>query len=368
MNQKALPRLTLALGLAILLTGLAACRKDTPDAGQTAATPTATAAQPGQATPVPGQPAAPAGQPGDNAPLTPDKIPGVVAKVNGEDIKKDDLIKGAQLVRYQLTRMGQPVSLTTGFYRQVLQEMIGLVLLQQEAKSQGVTPTEDEIQKVLASRKSSYPTEAAYQQALQRNGLTEEDLRRQARDQIAVQKFVETKVAPGVTVSDQATREFYEKNKSQIRPPERIHVRHILVRVDASAPAADRQKAREKAAGLLKQLQDGADFAKLAMENSEDPGSKDKGGDVGWLTRGRTDPTFERAAFALTKPNELSPLVESQFGYHLLQFVERESPPTLPYEQVKDRLGPIVRQQQVNAMVQQRIQTLRTKGKIEVFL
>ena len=169
-------------------------------------------------------------------------------------------------------------------------------------------------------------------------------------------------------VTDQAVREFYEKNKAQIHPPERVHLRHILVMVDPKvATPADKAKAREKADGLLKRVQAGEDFAKLAQESSEDPG-KPAGGDIGWIVRGQTPPSFEQAAFALAKPNELSPVVESPFGFHLLQLVERQKPGTVPYEQIKGRITDLLKQQEAQKQIHERIRELRVKGKVETFI
>src|SRR6185503_18555968 len=103
----------------------------------------------------------------------------------------------------------------------------------------------------------------------------------------------------------------------------RLHLRHILVGANAKTSPADRQKARQKAEDLLKRLKAGEDFAQLAMANSDDTGSKLKGGDLGWVTRGQTPPSFEKAAFALAKPNDLSPVVESPFGFQIVQLLER---------------------------------------------
>jgi peptidyl-prolyl cis-trans isomerase C len=250
----------------------------------------------------------------------------------------------------------------------VLNELIAITLLQQDAKAQGVAASEQEIERQIEARKKAFPSQDAFKKALAQSGITEEILRQQARDQISVQKYVQTKLARNVTVSDQAAREFYEKNKAQIHPPERLHLRHILVQVDAKASPADKAKAREKAAGLLKRLQAGEDFAKLAQESSDDTGSKPAGGDLGWIVRGQTVPGFDQAAFALTKPNELSPVVESPFGFHVIQLLERQKPETVPYEKVKDRIAAMLKQQQAQQQVEARVRELRAKGKVETFI
>lgn len=370
----------LALGISLLL-GWTACKPAadkegtdaTPGAEDTAASGTAAPGSPA----APGQP--PVGTPGgatstqpanpaDAKPMNAKDLPAIVAKIDGREVTRDELLQASQAVQMRLAQQGRPVTPTVGFYRQVLDEVIGLVLLQKDAKASGVTATDQEVQQQISARKSAFPDEAAYKKALAEAGLTEEKFRQQASDQIAVQKYLQNRFAQAGNVTDQATREFYDKNKAKIQAPERVRVRHILVRFDPKGSPADKEKAREKAANILKRAQDGEDFAKLAAEYSEDPGSKAQGGDLGWVTQGQTVPTFEQAAFALKKPNDLSPVVESQFGFHIIQMQEHQDAGTLPYEQVKGRIGELLQQQQAQQQLAARVRELRSKAKVEVFL
>ncbi|HEX3554138.1 MAG TPA: peptidylprolyl isomerase [Thermoanaerobaculia bacterium] len=383
MNQKTQPRLSLlVLGLALLLVASTACKPaarkgEAATPGTTSATTAAAASsgpplqrssEPAAQTPAAGSPTFSITPPSPAAPgVPPEKMPDVVAKVNGQAIKKDDLLKGAQVVQMSMAQRGQPVALTPQVYRQVLDELIGITLLQQEARTQGIAPSEQELDQQVAARKKQFPNEAAYQNALKQTGLTEALLRQQTRDQIAVQKYVETKVIPGVTVPDQAAKDFYDKNKDQIHSPERLHLRHILIAVNPKGTPADKEKAKAKAEDLLKQIQGGADFAKLAQASSDDPGSKPNGGDLGWISPGQTPPAFEKAAMAL-KSNQVSPVVESPFGFHVIQLLERQAAGTVPFEQVKDRIGMMLKQKQAQELVQARIKELRGKAKVEVYI
>lgn len=374
----------LALGFSLLL-GWTACKPaadkegTAPEADNTAASGTGTTTAPGSPA-APGQtPAGTAGgatstQPGIPAnpaeakPMVAKDLPAVVAKINGTPVTREELLQASQAVQIRLAQQGSPANPTVGFYRQVLDEVIGIVLLQQDAKASGVTATDQEVQQQLAARKGNFPDEATYKKALAQAGLTEEKLRQQMRDQIAVQKYLQNRFAQAGNVTDQATREFYDKNKAKIQAPERVRVRHILIRFDPKGSPADKEKAREKVTGLLKRAQEGEDFAKLASEYSEDPSSKARGGELDWVTQGQMVPTFEQAAFALKKPNDLSPVVESQFGFHIIQLLEHQGAGTLPYEQVKGRIGQLLQQQQAQQQLAARVRELRSKAKVEVFL
>ena len=125
-----------------------------------------------------------------------------------------------------------------------------------------------------------------------------------------IDTYVEKKVTAGLTVSDQEIRRFYEVNRDMLSRGPRVRASHILCGVSAKDTAEEKRKAREKAAGLLKKVRGGGDFARLARENSSCPSSA-QGGDLGYFGKGDMVPPFEKAAFAL-KTGEVSDVVESQ--------------------------------------------------------
>lgn len=352
----------LALSFALLLAGLAACEKDTE--GQASGTPAP------EGTPATGQPgAAPAAIP--SMPADPSKMPDVVARCNGKEIKKDDLLTQARLMQAQIAQAsrGQQVpSMDEAFYRQVLDSMVAQALLLQDARDQGVTVSDEELKPQMAALRGRFPDEATYKKALEKEGLSEKELQEKLRQEAVIQKYVGTKVLNQVAVTDQAAREFYDRNQDKMQRPERAHLRHILIAVKPGASDADKQKAREKAEGLLEKLKDGEDFAKLAAENSDDPGSKVRGGDLSWYSRGQTVPQFEKAAFALARPNDLSGVVETQFGFHIIQLVEREAASPVPFEEARPRITQMLQQKQAGERLKAHVEDLKKKGKVEVFL
>ncbi len=140
-----------------------------------------------------------------------------------------------------------------------------------------------------------------------------------------------------VNLSDDQLRHYYDRNKDQFRTPERVHVRHILLKTTDKAPAQV-GAIEAKAQDLLKQLKAGANFAELATKYSEDPGSAAKGGDLGWIVRDQTVKAFENAAFSL-KPNELSGVIKTEYGFHILQVLEKQDARLKPFEEVKDQIA-----------------------------
>ena len=364
----------LALSCTLLLTGLTACDKGTGE-GETAetpaqdGTPAAGAAGVGAAG-APGQPGpAPGAAPSKPADTT--KMPDVVAQVNGEKITRDDLLNQAKQMQAQMAQAsrGQQVpQLDDAFYRQILDGLVAQTLLLQDARSQGVQVSDEELKPQMAALRGRFPDETAYKKALEQEGLSEKELQEKLRQEAVIQKYIGTKVLNDVAVTDQAAREFYDKNQEQMQRPERAHLRHILIGVEPKAAEADKQKARAKAEDLLKRVRAGEDFAKLAAENSDDPGSKARGGDLSWISRGQTVPPFEKAAFALARPNDLSGVVESQFGFHIIQLVEREAASAVPFEEARPRISQMLQQRQAGERLQARVEDLKKKGKVETFL
>lgn len=137
-------------------------------------------------------------------------------------------------------------------------------------------------------------------------------------------------------VSDDQLRQTYNENIDSYRLPERVRVRHILIKTQGK-PKADDAKLKAKAEDILKQLQHGANFAELAKKYSEDPGSAEKGGELGWLTHGQTVPNFDKTAFSL-QPGQTSGIIQTEYGYHIIQVEEKQPARTESFEEAKPEL------------------------------
>jgi peptidyl-prolyl cis-trans isomerase D len=155
----------------------------------------------------------------------------------------------------------------------------------------------------------------------------------------------EAKVAAGIDIPESELRKAYNANLDKYRTPERVRERHILVST-MNKPKEEQAKLEAKAADLLKQLRNGADFAELAKKNSDDPGSAQKGGDLDWVVRGQMVKPFEEASFSL-KPNEISNLVKTDYGFHIVQVQEKQEARVKPFEEVKGEIAANLKKQTV---------------------
>lgn len=136
--------------------------------------------------------------------------------------------------------------------------------------------------------------------------------------------------------SDEEINAFYEENKNAYGASERVHARHILVAVPKGAKKEVEAKAKAEAESLLAKIQSGGDFEALAKAQSADTISAKKGGDLGWISKGKMVAEFEKAAFALIKPKEISGPIRSPYGYHLIQLIEHKAAETRPLKEVRD--------------------------------
>jgi peptidyl-prolyl cis-trans isomerase D len=152
------------------------------------------------------------------------------------------------------------------------------------------------------------------------------------------------KVRQQAQVTPQELQQYYNSHQDQYRVPEQVNVRHILIKTPAPTPdgkvdEAAVKAAREKADSVLKQVQSGGKFEDLAKKYSEDPGSKDNGGSIGWIQRGQTVPEFEQSAFSMAK-GQTSGIVRSTFGFHIIHVDDKQEAHVKPLEEVKPQIEP----------------------------
>jgi peptidyl-prolyl cis-trans isomerase C len=222
--------------------------------------------------------------------------------------------------------------------QQIIPQLVDIEIAKAYAQEQNITVSDKEVDQEISKIKEQVGEQArssgqdlsdqeAYEEALKQNNITEDQLREDIRENLPVQK-VQERVAGNAEPSDEEIQNFYEKNKeAQFTTPAQRCVRHILFNKDQE------QKAEE----VEQQLVDGGDFAKLAKENSQDPGSAAKGGDLGCLGEGETVPEFEEAAFGAEQGEIVGP-IQTEFGYHIIQVTDIKPQQTLPLQEVESQI------------------------------
>lgn len=168
------------------------------------------------------------------------------------------------------------------------------------------------------------------------------------------------KVAESIQVSDAQMQQYYGAHRDQFKTPERVKARHILLTTTGKSKE-EVAAIKTKAEALLKQIKGGADFAALAKQNSDDPGSKTSGGDLGWVVRGQTVKNFETAAFSL-KPKEISDLITTEYGFHIIQVLEKQDAHIQSFDEVKTQIADELKKGTLN----DRVQSLAEQARAEL--
>jgi len=291
---------------------------------------------------------------------------GIVAKVNGVGLSKTEFDRGWE---FFLQRSGIPAGhadkdgKVDELRQMVLDRLIDEELLFQEAKKLKMLVGKDVLDAEIEKARAQFPTPAAFKEALAENKLTEAGLRTVFNRTLSIQAFVEKDIAKSVVVTDAEVHDFYTGNKDKFESPEQAHARHILVAVDEKADEKTRQAAKAKADELLAQLKGGANFEDLAKKSSDCP-SASQGGDLGFFGHGQMVPEFDSAAFAL-KPGELSGVVTTKFGYHIIKLEEIKDASLVPELEAAPKIREYLTSQKTGAAVEQRLKALRDKAKIE---
>jgi foldase protein PrsA len=258
---------------------------------------------------------------------------GAVATVNGQSISHGDLDNKLE---------GSPAA------RGVLQNMVMSMLIDQYAQQHHITVSQDEINKVEDQYKQQYPGDQ-WSELLKARSLTEGDVQDLIRRQIIIDKAV----GGNVTISDKQIKDYFNKNHAQFDKPAQARARHILV--------PDLKTAQKVEADL----KSGKDFAAEAKQYSTDPGSRDKGGELGWFRKGAMVPAFDQYAFSAPL-NQISQPVKSPFGYHVIQVEERKPEQKATLASTSDQIKTMLRQQQEAPLLQPFYQQLQQGAKIQI--
>lgn len=197
---------------------------------------------------------------------------------------------------------------------------------------------------------------------LAKMGVSRANIKEQIRLQTGIEKLFEADPSYKA-VSDEDAKKFYDESPQNFQHPEQVQASHILIKVDQNADEATKKAAKAKCEDLLKKVKAGGDFAALAKENSDCP-SKDKGGDLGMFEKGKMVPQFEQAAFAM-KVGDVSDIVETQFGYHIIKLTNKQEAKTDSFADVKPKIVQYLKGKQMGQFFETLRQELKDKAKVE---
>src|SRR2546423_1469392 len=290
--------------------------------------------------------------------------PAVVATVEGRDIS-------ARVYEMYLKKGIQALGLTettaegrrkvAELQEGIISELIERALIEAEAERRGAVIAADTLESRYRERVQAMGGDDAYRAYLNETNITDADFRQIVAGELKAE-WLQQELSRDLTVEPQEAQAFYDKEKTNpqyaglFTEPERVHASHILInarrpqiraalqaqgtrdqaRLDRLT-AEEMNKHRARAAELLNQLKRGASFAELARRDSDDPASRERGGDLGWFARDAHTPRFDEAAFAL-KPGQLSAVIETEYGFHVIKAAAHQPQRTRGFNEVRARI------------------------------
>jgi peptidyl-prolyl cis-trans isomerase C len=307
----------------------------------------------------------PKGAPTNNAALATMSAPAtdVVGRVNGKVINRGELDTAVQaLARGRTIPPGRGAELQS----EVLDELIGRELLLEEGSKHIPADIDQKVQMQLDQTKTQAGGEDEFKKKLAYAGITPEEFTKRIRDSVIIHAAVEN-LDKAIKISPEEVRAYYDKNPDQFKQPESVRASHILIRVppDATDDVKKAKRAQIDAARSL--VKGGQSFADVAKKVSEDPGSAPKGGDLGYFSHGQMVPEFDVVAFSL-KTNQVSDVITTQFGYHILIVTGRKPAQTMAFDDVKDELTKYLMQRKGSEVTRDHIAELRKMAKVDVLL
>ncbi|MDD2511143.1 MAG: SurA N-terminal domain-containing protein [Syntrophomonas sp.] len=290
-----------------------------------------------------------------------------IAEVNGEKITQQQYDKACQNLKKAYEKQNPPQSgdkadssgkidpeMEKRLQEQVFDNLIMQVLLRQDAEKRGIKIKEKEVDVTIDSFKANLAAEGkdAYQKFLQENNLNEKELREEARMQLLVNQL-QKKISASIEIEEEELQQYYQENIASYQEAAGMQISHILV--------ATEKEARE----LLTQLQQGADFARLAQEQSS-CSSKAQGGALGVINENSDYvPEFKTAALKLQAGEITQEPVKSDFGYHIIKAGQLQPTTTKPFDEVKNQIRMQLEKEKENTLFSQYLEDLRQQAQIK---
>jgi parvulin-like peptidyl-prolyl isomerase len=279
----------------------------------------------------------------------------IVAKVNGTSLTQKDLDAELDRLIPQLTfhRNISPEK-RKFYYAKALEELVNRELQYQDARARDIKIDKEKVDAQLDKFKKRFKTEEEYKTALEKEGASEEKVRAAIEKEMLVQAVVAKAVTEKAQMSEEALKEYYDKNTAKFKQPESVKLRLISTK--------DEKKARD----IFEKLKGGDDFGELAYGLSEDS-YRVKSGDIGYMHKGRMLPELEEVAFKLDV-GKISDPIKAENGWFIIKVEDRKPEHQIPFEEIKGKLKKEMEAEKANELKKKWVEDLRAKAKIEILL
>jgi peptidyl-prolyl cis-trans isomerase C len=313
-----------------------------------------------QTTPQPAA-AQPAASQGQNS--------GVVVRVSGETITEKEVLEAInQLANRQQLDAQQMKEKDTLLFNQAVDNVIATVLLRNEARDKKLTVEPSKTNEAYEGIRKRFTSEEAFKQALSAQGLDETGLRKALEENMLVSAAVEAVMAGTPAATEADIKKFYDENPKYFDQPEQAHAAHILLRVPPNSAPEQKAEIQKRLEGIRTDIESKkVTFSEAATKNSDDKGSAQKGGDLGFFPRGRMVKPFEDAVFS-NPAGTLTPVIETQFGYHLIEVIEIKPAGKMSLAEASDKIKSYLEGKTRQEVIEKHVADLRTKATVEMVM
>jgi peptidyl-prolyl cis-trans isomerase C len=298
----------------------------------------------------------------------------VVATGTGIEVRQSQVDQGFTAYKAARAAMGQPMppQAEPQIRQQVLDKLIATQIFVSRATPGDREAARKFASEIIADGKKKAASDRSYERQLLALGTTPEKYEAEILEQAVVKSVLDRELKSKQIISEAQLAEYYEKNPQLFEEPETVRVAQILLatrRIPTGEPLPARQMQEKKAlaAQILQRIRGGEDFGKLVAQFSEDPESKSKGGELTFARRGPVPPEFEAAAFTL-KPNQISDVVQSVFGFHIIKLIEKTPSSKVPLAKVEAKVRESLQQQKVQEQLPAYLEDLRKQLSVKILV
>ena len=293
-------------------------------------------------------------------------LPDVVAKVNGQDIHDDDILRELKKTLKNYKDRGIPLTAEEEKItaKKLIENEIERALLLQKGNEINALVSDEALDKKLRKVKSSFKSDSIFEHELKNRKLTLDQYKKELKIDLLMQQVIDREIEPNIKVSEKDIQSFYKKNKEKFITEKKVRASVILIKAKQGDTKAEKS-ARQKIESILEDIKNGSSFSEMATKYSQDSLAP-KGGDLGYFAKNQIFGAFSERAFNM-KVNEVSPVFKTGLGLHLLKLTDLKEGKMMPLDKTKTRIEKILRKNKVGNATRNYVEKLKQKSKIKMY-
>jgi len=293
-------------------------------------------------------------------------LPDVVAKVNGQDIHDDDILRELKKTLKNYKDRGIPLTAEEEKItaKKLIENEIERALLLQKGNEINALVSDEALDKKLRKVKSSFKSDSIFEHELKNRKLTLDQYKKELKTDLLMQQVIDREIEPNIKVSEKDIQLFYEKNKEKFYVNKKARASVILIKAKRGDTKSEKS-AQQKIESILEKIKNGSTFNEMATKYSQDSLAP-KGGDLGYFTKNQIFGAFSVRAFNM-KVNEVSPVFKTGLGFHILKLTDLKEGGTMPLGRAKTRIEQILRKNKAGNATRNYVKTLKQKSKIKIY-